>query len=162
MNSGNQSKERRKKIICELVEDPIYVPMKEKELAMFLQVSREEREELREILRELLAEGRLMLSIKGKYMKSNGRVLTGTFIGNANGFGFVEVEGREEDLFIPEDKTGGAFHKDTVEVALLPEKSGKRQEAQVLKVIARGMTQAVGTYERTRDNYGFEFSGNTL
>lgn len=161
MNSGNQSKERRKKIICELVEDPIYVPMKEKELAMFLQVSREEREELREILRELLAEGRLMLSIKGKYMKSNGRVLTGTFIGNANGFGFVEVEGREEDLFIPEDKTGGAFHKDTVEVALLPEKSGKRQEAQVLKVIARGMTQAVGTYERTRDNYGFVIPDNS-
>ena len=102
-----------------------------------------------------------MLSIKGKYLKSNGRVLTGTFIGNTNGFGFVEIEGREEDLFIPEDKTGGAFHKDTVEVALLPEKSGKRQEAQVLKVIARGMTQAVGTYERTRDNYGFVIPDNS-
>ncbi len=161
MNSDNQAKERRKKIICDLVEDPIYVPMKEKELAMLLQVSREERDELHEILRELLAEGRLMLSIKGKYLKSNGRVLTGTFIGNTNGFGFVEIEGREEDLFIPEDKTGGAFHKDTVEVALLPEKSGKRQEAQVLKVIARGMTQAVGTYERTRDNYGFVIPDNS-
>ena len=50
-------------------------------------------------------------------MKSNGKVLTGTFISNAKGFGFVEVEGRDEDLFIPEDKQGGAFHKDTVEVA---------------------------------------------
>ena len=27
--------------------------------------------------------------------------LTGTFISNARGFGFVEVEGREQDLFIP-------------------------------------------------------------
>lgn len=160
MESSNPVREKRKKIICDLVEDPIYVPMKEKELAMFLQVPREEREELREILQELLAEGRLMLSLKGKYMKSNGRVLTGTFIGNANGFGFVEIEGREEDLFIPEDKTGGAFHRDTVEVALLPLKSGKRQEAQVLKVIARGMTQVVGTYERTRDNYGFVVPDN--
>lgn len=160
MESGNPVREKRKKIICDLVEDPIYVPMKEKELAMLLQVPREEREEFREILRELLAEGRLMLSLKGKYMKSNGRVLTGTFIGNANGFGFVEIEGREEDLFIPEDKTGGAFHRDTVEVALLPLKSGKRQEAQVLKVIARGMTQVVGTYERTRDNYGFVVPDN--
>lgn len=133
MNSDNQAKERRKKIICDLVEDPIYVPMKEKELAMLLQVSREERDELHEILRELLAEGRLMLSIKGKYLKSNGRVLTGTFIGNTNGFGFVEIEGREEDLFIPEDKTGGAFHKDTVEVALLPEKSGKRRKRKCLR-----------------------------
>lgn len=161
MESGNPVREKRKKIICDLVEDPVYVPMKEKELAMLLQVAREEREEFREILRELLAEGRLMLSLKGKYMKSNGRVLTGTFIGNANGFGFVEIEGREEDLFIPEDKTGGAFHKDTVEVALLPLKSSKRQEAQVLKVIARGMTQVVGTYERTRDNFGFVVPDNT-
>ena len=56
MNSDNQAKERRKKIICDLVEDPIYVPMKEKELAMLLQVSREERDELHEILRELLAD----------------------------------------------------------------------------------------------------------
>ena len=51
-------------------------------------------------------------------MKSNGKVLTGTFISNAKGFGFVEVEGRDEDLFIPEDKQGGAFHKDTVEVEM--------------------------------------------
>ena len=66
MESGNPVREKRKKIICDLMEDPIYVPVKEKELAMLLQVPREEREELREILRELLAEGQLMLSIKGK------------------------------------------------------------------------------------------------
>ena len=81
---------------------------------MFLQVAKEDREEFREILRELLAEGKLTLTVKGKYMKSNGKVLTGTFISNAKGFGFVEVEGRDEDLF-PEDKQGGAFHKDTAE-----------------------------------------------
>lgn len=154
-------KEKRKKIICDLVNDPIYVPMKEKELAMFLQVAREDREEFRGVLQELLAEGQLMLTMKGKYMKSNGRVLTGTFISNSKGFGFVEIEGREEDLFIPEDKTGGAFHRDTVQVALLPEQSGRRQEAQVLKILARGMTQVVGTYERTRENYGFVIPDNS-
>lgn len=161
MDSDNKTREKRKKIICDLVNDPIYVPMKEKELAMLLQVAKEDREEFRVVLQELLAEGRLMLTIKGKYMKSNGRVLTGTFVSNSKGFGFVEIEGREEDLFIPEDKTGGAFHKDTVQVALLPEKSGRRQEAQVLKVIARGMTQIVGTYERTRENYGFVIPDNS-
>ena len=118
--SNNEIREKRKKVICDLVKDDFYVPMKEKELAMFLQVAKEDREEFREILRELLAEGKLTLTVKGKYMKSNGKVLTGTFISNAKGFGFVEVEGRDEDLFIPEDKQGGAFHKDTVEVALLP------------------------------------------
>mgnify|MGYP002510517971 FL=1 len=151
---------KRKKVISDLVNDPLYVPMKEKELASLLQVTRENREELREVLQALLAEGKLMLTSKGKYMKSNGSLLTGTFISNAKGFGFVEIEGREEDLFIPEDKTGGAFHRDTVQVALLPGHSGRRQEAQVMKVIARGMTQVVGTFERTRENFGFVVPDN--
>ena len=94
--SNNEIREKRKKVICDLVKDDFYVPMKEKELAMFLQVAKEDREEFREILRELLAEGKLTLTVKGKYMKSNGKVLTGTFISNAKGFGFVEVIRRVE------------------------------------------------------------------
>lgn len=148
-------------MICDLVRDPIYVPMKEKELAAFLQVAKEDREELRTILGELLVEGELMLTAKGKYVKSNGNVLTGTFISNAKGFGFVEIEGRDADLYIPEDKVGGAYHKDTVEVALLSSASGKRQEAQVIRIIARGITQVVGTYERSRENYSFVIPDNT-
>ena len=34
--------EKRKKLICELVEDEKYVPMKEKELAIFMQVKPED------------------------------------------------------------------------------------------------------------------------
>lgn len=154
-------REKRKKIICDLVNDSLYVPMKEKELAVFLQVSKEEREELHALLQELLAEGKLMLTLKGKYQKSNGKVLTGVFTSNAKGFGFVTVEGREQDLYIPEKYTNGAFHKDTVEVALLTAGAGKRQEAQVLKVLERGITQVVGTYERARDNYGFVVPDNS-
>ncbi len=155
-----ENRDKRKKVICDLVKDPLYVPMKEKELAMFLQVAKEDREELRRVLQELLAEGQLMLTVRGKYMKSNGKVLTGTFISNTRGFGFVEIEGRQEDLYIPEDKTGGAFHKDIVEVALLPGHEGKRQEAQVVRIIARGITEIVGTFEQARDNYGFVIPDN--
>ncbi len=152
-------RENRKKIICDLVNDELYTPMKEKELAMFLQVKKEDRQEFRSILDELLEECKLMITGKGKYMKSNGKVLTGTFISHAKGFGFVEIEGRDEDLFIPEDKVHGAFHRDTVQVSLLsqaPDKnSGKRQEAQVVKILARGMNQVVGTYEQSKSNFGF-------
>ena len=152
-------REKRKKVICDLVNDEMYVPMKEKELAVFLQVGREERQEFHSILEELLGECKLMITSKGKYMKSNGKVLTGTFISHAKGFGFVEIEGRTEDLFIPEDKVHGAFHRDTVQVALLSEvpdqNSGKRQEAQVVKILARGMNQIVGTYEQSKNHYGF-------
>ncbi len=154
-----------------MVQDPLYVPMKEKELAAFMQVSREEREELRSILRELLAEGELSLT-GGKYTKANAQLLVGTFIGNAKGFGFVEVDGREEDLFIPEDMVHGAFHKDTVQVALLEpiltgKGNGRRQTAQVVKILQRGTTQVVGTFcsagKRRTDGsrqYGFVVPDN--
>ena len=154
-------KERRKKVICDLASDKAYIPMKEKELAAFLQVAREDREELQIILKELLAEGELTLTSRGKYVKADGRVLTGSFVSNAKGYGFVEIEGREEDLFIPENQTHGAFHHDTVQVALLPGRQGKRKEAQVIRIIARGMTQVVGTYERTRSNFGFVVPDNS-
>ena len=158
--SNTEIKDKRKKVIIDLVHDEMYVPMKEKELAMFLQVSKEDRDELHDILQDLLAEGELMLTSKGKYMKSNGKVLTATFISNAKGFGFVEIEGRAEDLYVPEDRVNGAFHKDLVQVALLPGKSGKRQEAQVLRVLERGLTHVVGTYEQSRNNFGFVIPDN--
>ncbi|MBR1930150.1 MAG: ribonuclease R [Lachnospiraceae bacterium] len=162
MNATSQAelRDKRKKVITDLVNDAFYVPMKEKELAVFLQVSKEEREEFRALLQELLVDGKLMLTAKGKYIKSDGKILAGTFISNAKGFGFVEIEGREDDLFIPEDKVHGAFHKDTVQVALLGEKNGKRQEAQVLRILERGLTQIVGTYERTRNSFGFVIPDN--
>lgn len=152
-------RDKRKKVICDLVADELYVPMKEKELAMFLQVSKQDREEFRKILEELLAEGKLALTQKGKYIKSAGKFFTGTFISNAKGFGFVEVEGQEEDFYVPEDKVNGAFHKDTVQIALLGEKTGKRQEAQVVKIIARGINQIVGTYQSSK-NFGFVVPDN--
>jgi len=160
--AGQEAKrEERKNKICELVESDFYTPMKEKELAMFMQVEKDDREELSVILSELLADGKLMLTPKGKLVKGDGSILKGTFISNAKGFGFVEVEGREEDLYIPEDKTGGAFHKDIVQVALLKPGKGRRQEAQVLKVLEREITTLVGTYERGREHYGFVIPDNT-
>ena len=96
--------EKRKKVICDLVNDSMYVPMKEKELAVFLQVSKEDREEFRIILQELLADGKLTQTAKGKYIKGDNQLLTGTFISHSKGFGFVEIEGCEDDLYIPEDK----------------------------------------------------------
>lgn len=154
-------REKRKKVIYDLISDSTYTPMKEKELAVFLQVAKEDREEFRSILQELLAEGKLTLTSRGKYRKSAESILTGTFVSNSRGFGFVEIEGWEEDLFIPEKYVNGAFHQDTVQVALIPGRQGKRQEAQVLRIIARGMRQVVGTYECGRDNFGFVIPDNT-
>lgn len=148
--------DKRKKVICDLMEDALYVPMKEKELAVFLQVQNKDRQELKRLLDELVSEGKLTRTVKGKYIKGSGKpaLLTGIFISNAKGFGFVEIEERKEDLFIPAEWTNGAFHKDKVEVELLPPGNGKRQEAKVVSILERGTSQVVGTYEKSK-NFGF-------
>lgn len=155
--------DKRKKVILDLVEADFYVPMKEKELAVMLQVSKEDRPELNRILNELLAEGKLSITKKGKFVKAkkSDKELIGTFISHPKGFGFVEIDGREEDLYIPENCINGAFHKDTVKVALLSGHGGKRQEAQVVEIIARGMKYVVGTYDKSNKNFGFVVPDNT-
>ena len=160
MSKQSELFEKRKNIICELVEDEMYVPMKEKELAMFMQVSKEERDELKKVLDQLLMEGKLRLTAKGKYMKGDGTVMTGVFTSHARGFGFVTVEGREEDLFIPASMVHGAMHKDTVRIKVLPGQRGNRQEAEITDIIARGFTQVVGTYIQSK-NFGFVLPDNT-
>ncbi|MDE7341751.1 MAG: ribonuclease R [Lachnospiraceae bacterium] len=151
--------EKRKKLICELLEDEMYVPLKEKELAAFMQVAKEDREEFRKVLDALLREGKVQVTAKGKYIKPDERLLTGTFISNAKGFGFVEIEGREEDLYVPETMVNNAFHLDRVQVELLPGKRGKRQEAVVRKVLEHGARQIVGTYEQSA-SFGFVIPDN--
>ncbi|MDE7478242.1 MAG: ribonuclease R [Lachnospiraceae bacterium] len=147
----------------DLVSSEFYVPMKEKELAVMLQVSKEDRGELNRLLNELLAEGKLSLTKKGKFIKAkhSDKELIGTFISHPKGFGFVEVDGRDEDLYIPENYVNGAFHKDTVKVSLLSGQNGRRQEAQVLEILARGMKQIVGIYDKSNKNYGFVIPDNT-
>ncbi|MFG6368806.1 MAG: ribonuclease R [Lachnospiraceae bacterium] len=155
--------DKRKKVIMDLVAAEFYVPMKEKELAVMLQVSKEDRGELNRLLNELLAEGRLSLTKKGKFIKAKhaDKELIGTFISHPKGFGFVEIDGREEDLYIPENFVNGAFHKDTVKVALLSGQNGRRQEAQVIEILARGMRQIVGIYDKSNKNFGFVIPDNT-
>lgn len=155
--------DKRKKVILDLMEDEFYVPMKEKELAIMLQVSKEDRDELNRILNELLAEGKISISKKGKFTKAkhSDKLLEGTFISHPKGFGFVEIEGRDEDLYIPESCVNGAFHKDKVRVALLAGQKGKRQEAQIIEVLERNTKQIVGIFDKSNKNYGFVIPDNT-
>ena len=156
----------RKQVILDLMKNEYYVPMKEKELAIMLQVAPEERSNLKRALEELLADDKIQISKRGKYSLFDAKTanakterIIGTFISNQRGFGFVEIDGRQEDLFIPEDKINGAYHLDTVEVALLQKSSGKRQEAQIIKIIERGTNTIVGTFQKSK-NFGFVIPDN--
>ena len=95
-----------------------------------------------------------------RFSEKDGTLMEGTFIGHYKGFGFVEVEDQEQDIFIPENDTGSAMHQDKVQILVRNgHKEGKRQEGVVLKVLERGMPSIVGTYQSSRD-YGFVISDN--
>ena len=150
--------EERKKIIYEFISDPHYVPMKQKELAVLLQVAKEDREELSRALEELLGEGKIELSKRGRYSKAQPRKAVGVFTSHAKGFGFVSVEGLEQDIFIGENDTGDAFLGDTVEV-VIKGRGGRRPEGVVTKILGHSVTEVIGTFERSK-NFGFVIPDN--
>ena len=150
---------QRKQIILDIINDDNYIPMKIKELAIVLNVPKENREDLEEVLKELLAEGRISVSKKGKYGKPSGNILVGTYEGNAKGFGFVTVEGETEDIFIPESASNGALNEDLVQVVLRSGKGGKRREGEIIKILEHGVTELVGTYQKSQ-NFGFVVPDN--
>ena len=146
--------EKRKKVIYDLICDDLYVPMKLKEIAMLLQIPREQRHELKEVLEALEADGKIYVSKKGKYVKGQPQYQKGLFQAHARGFGFVLQEGEEEDIFIPEEHTNGAFQGDEVEFVITKAPEGKRREGKIVKILSHGTTKIVGLYEKSK-SFGF-------
>ena len=182
----NQQTKKRKKIVYDLICCKEYQPMRAKDLAVLLQVPAGKRDELHEILDMLLEEGKITINKRGKYEAVRGsqkeqekeekkgkrdkkekkkkeaqKYLTGIFVGHAKGFGFVELlDENGEDIYIPEEETGGAFHGDKVQVALKKEnKPGKRREGRVIKVLERGNREIVGTFQESA-GFGFVVPDN--
>ncbi len=103
---------------------------------------------------------RIEENVYGAPQKHSSKYIVGQFVSNPRGFGFVEIEGEDEDIFIPEDYVHGAFHTDTVEVELLPESTGKRREGRIRNILVRGIEELVGTYQAEK-NFGFVVPDNS-
>lgn len=156
----------RKKLILDFISSKEYAPMRAKDIAMLLQIPKGKRSELFQVLDELEAEGKIW-NHRGKYEKVRQKeekkteeLLEGTFIANSRGFGFVEIDGQTEDLYIHEEDTMYAFHQDRVQIQVKPAHSGNRREGKVIQIIGHGITEVVGTFEESR-NYGFVIPDNS-
>ncbi len=65
------------------------------------------------------------------------------------GFGFVQVEGVEEDLYVRESDMGTALDGDLVQVGLTAPAAGdRRRECEVLEVLERRRNKVVGTFKK--------------
>ena len=153
--------EQRKETIYRLICDEHYGAMKIKEMAIVLQLPKERRPELLEVLNALIEEGKIEVTKKGKYRKRTEIIETGVFTGHQKGFGFVTVEGMEDDIFIPADDVNGAMHEDVVQVRITDasHEHGRRREGVIIKIVEHGVKQLVGYYENSK-NYGFVIPDN--
>lgn len=151
----------RKKKIKALIYDKHYQPMKQKEIGYLMQVEPEDRDEFVGILKELVEEGSIEVTKRGKYKPLSKEIVKGTFTSTQKGFGFVTVEGQEEDYYIHEKNMNGAFHEDKVLMEVLDDqpKSGRRKEGKIVKILERGMTTIVGTLQKNQ-NFGFIIPDN--
>ena len=150
----DQTFKKRKKVIYDFICDELYVPMKIKEISIVLQIPREQREELKEILDALVEEGKISLSKRGKYSRGQAERQKGVFQANPRGFGFITPENGEVDVFVSEENMNGAFQGDKVEYVILRAPEGKRKEGRVAKILSHGVTRVVGLYEKCK-NFGF-------
>lgn len=151
--------EEKKRLVYEYMLDKEYKPLKFKEMVNILQVPRAEKEDLREVLEALIAEGKISIDVKGKFSVAKDSVKVGSYIGTQKGFGFVRVEGEDEDIFVPESATKGALHGDIVQVQVLEQKTGKRREGKIVGIVERGTATVVGTFAKSR-NFGFVIADN--
>ncbi len=154
-----QEQERRRAMLLELVNEASYVPMKLKELAMLLDVPRELRGDLKAAVDSLVEEGKLAISAKGKIGKPEYFALTGIFSGHPKGFGFVAAEGREEDIFIPEEKVRGALDGDRVQVVVEEEASARRAQGRIVRILKHANETVVGVYQKS-PRFGFVIPDN--
>ena len=105
----------------------------------------EETKEMADCLELLEKEGQIYHSNKNKYMLFSFCNLKKGFLRvNKKGYGFVEVNNENEDIFISSEDMKNAIDGDFVIVEVTLTKDDGRREGRILKIIKRGLSTVVG------------------
>lgn len=153
----DEKMEKRKQNIINFLKHKDYQPMKIKELALMLHVPNDERSLFEETLGDLIREGKVIRTKRGKFATPETfNLIVGTFQGHPKGFGFlIPDDTTQKDIFIPANGVNGAMHHDRIMGKILyPETESRRAEAEVIEILQRGPSKIVGRYEQS-DHFGF-------
>lgn len=113
----------------------------------------DELQELQTCLSELEKDAVIYHSNKDKYMMlEDSHLKRGIMRANKKGFGFVDIDDSDVDVYISEDHMNGALHDDIVLVEITSKKGIDRLEGRVVKIINREKDTYVGE---------INFEGNT-
>ena len=153
----NDIMQARKERILAYIRSEAYIPMKRRDLRVMMDVPKEDLPLFEELLQQLIDEGHLFETRKGKLASPKDlQMATGSFIGHARGFGFVTPDEGGDDVFIPASETMGAMQKDKVLYKVLHKaEKGKKADGVIVKILERGMQRIVGTFEASNKGFGF-------
>ncbi len=115
----------------------------------------EDTTKLSEELKKLEDEVIVYRSNKNKYMMlEDSHLKKGVMRVNKKGFGFVEVNGLEEDIYISSDNMNGAIHDDVVLVEVTSKMNLDRLEGRVLRILERKINRYIGLIKFDKKGIG--------
>jgi ribonuclease R len=138
-----------------------------KQLVRELGVHGDERRQLSEQLRKLVASGQLLQVDSDRYttpQAATGKnMVAGRLTMHRDGYGFVIPDAKsldtrlkaslQGDIFIPPPAIGSAMHGDRVLVEISALRNDGRAEGRILRVVGRAHPTVVGTFHYGRQNY---------
>jgi len=141
----------KQKILSLLQENPDKA-FKGSEISRRLKIDESQVEMVQEGLNQLVASGAVAKNGKKYYAKAAS--LTGTLSVNKAGEGFVTVEGHPDDFFVLPSRLRTGLHGDTVAIIPLARRaSGRRPEAEVIRIIRRRQERFIGTLHKDKEFY---------
>lgn len=102
-------------------------------------------EDLLKVLHDLEVEALIYHTNKDKYMLyQDSHLKKGIMHANKKGFGFVDIDDSDEDVFIREENLNGALHGDLVVVEIISKKNVGRMEGRIVRVLKHEKDTYVG------------------
>lgn len=147
--------EEQEQKILDLMKDDEYRPMKAKEIAMIMRVPKKEYNDFLEILGKLELEFKIEKNRKNRYKITEKTYYDGIYRKNQKGFGFVRIEGQEDEIYISKENSLNALNGDRVVIEILEEKNKvKNAEGRVAKILKHEKDTIVGIFQNNK-TFGF-------
>ena len=111
--------------------------------------------ELSEELRKMEEDVIIYCSNKGRYMMlEDSHLRKGVLRANKKGFGFVEIENLEDDVYIAPENMNGAIHGDIVLVEITTKINIDRMEGRILRILKRQFEHYIGEINFDKSGLG--------
>ena len=122
-------------------------PMSFTQISKTLKLEKKEQKSLKKLLRRLKKEGKVRV-FRGKFSLSESESVVGKVIPYPAGFGFLEVEGRDKDIYIPHFELQKVLAGDLVKAKVV-EFKGKK-EVRIERVLKRAQKEVVGKVKKSK------------